>query len=416
MSRILFLAHRIPYPPNKGDKIRSWHFLRHLAAHHELSLACFVDDPDDMRHAEMLRGICADSHFEPLARSPLQWRNAAAMATGSPITVSHYRSRRMRARVESLLAGQPDFVFVFSGAMAQYLPERVDWPLRRIIDFADVDSDKWAQYARQRKAPASLIYRREARTLLGCERAAAARADAVLFVSEVEADLFRALAPESAGKVHAIRNGVDYLQFSPEHELPSPFSAAARPLVFTGMMDYWANVDGAAWFVDQVLPRIRQKIPAAEFWIVGASPAPAVRALAERPGVHVTGRVPDVRPYLRHAAVVAVPLRIARGVQNKVLEAMAMARPVVTTPAAAQGVDGAVIGHELIEAGDEAGFADAVCMLLRGRDEAEEMGRRARARVLADYDWGSNLGRLDDVMGPAPERSVPRDSKMVAGR
>lgn len=405
MARILFLAHRIPYPPNKGDKIRSWHFLRHLAESHEVALAAFVDDPDDMQHAVFLRDVCVECHLEPVARSPLQMRNLAALARGEPISVSHYRSAAMRRKVESFLAHGPDLVLAFSGAMAQYLP--AGDRSHCVIDFADVDSDKWLQYARQCAAPMRWVYQREAQTLLAHERHAAAQARASLFVSEMEANLFRKVAPDAAAKVHAVRNGVDALYFSPDAAFPSPFAATARPLVFTGMMDYWANVDGARWFAEYVFPRIRDAVPEAEFWIVGAQPTAAVQALGARAGVRVTGRVPDVRPFLAHAAVVVAPLRIARGVQNKILEAMAMARPVVTTHAAADGVDGAVIGHELVAESEEQAFAAAVIRLLGAPAEAEAMGAQARARVLRDHDWAANLARLDEILELGPPRAAP---------
>jgi sugar transferase (PEP-CTERM/EpsH1 system associated) len=401
MARVLFLAHRIPYPPVKGDKIRSWHFLRHLAASHEVSLACFVDDPGDMAHADVLRGICTECHFEPVPVSPVRLGNLLALANGTPITVRHYRNATMMRRVAEIARSRdPGLVFAYSGAMAQYLPAA--GARRRVIDFADVDSDKWAQYARSCPPATRWIYRREARTLLGFERSAATAAEASIFVSETEAALFRELAPEAAGRIHAVRNGVDSAYFSPDHVLESPFPEGAVPIVFTGMMNYWANVDGAQWFCDAVLPKLRARTPKAEFWIVGAAPTPAVSALARLPGVHVTGRVADVRPYLRHAVVVAAPLRIARGVQNKILEAMAMARAVVTTPGAAEGVDGATVGHELEASWDPGAFADAIATLIEQPAARQAMGERARARVLREYDWGGNLATLDRLLFGGP--------------
>lgn len=397
MGRILFLAHRIPYPPIKGDKIRSWHFLRHLAESHEVSLACFVDDPNDMAHTDVLRGICVECHFEALPASPVRLGNLLALVNGTPITVRHFRHAGMLRRVAEMVERRsPDLVLAYSGAMAQYLS--VARGCRRVIDFADVDSDKWAQYARSCPPPTRWIYRREARTLLGFERRAAATAAASIFVSETEAALFRGLAPELAERIHAVRNGVDSQYFSPDHVLASPFPAGTVPVVFTGMMNYWANVDAAQWFCREILPKLRVRIPAAEFWIVGAAPTPAVQSLSQQPGVHVTGRVPDVRPYLRHAAVVAAPLRIARGVQNKILEAMAMGCAVVTTPAAAEGVDGALVGHELEASWDPDTFADAIAALVQQPAARAAMGERARARVLREYDWDTNLARLDRLL------------------
>jgi len=220
--------------------------------------------------------------------------------------------------------------------MAQYVAG-ADAPRTVLIDFVDVDSAKWVQYADSRWWPLSWVYRREGSRLLAFERAAADRATRAFFVTDAEADLFRRLAPGCVGRIETIGNGVDTEQYAPSEALPSPFAAGSLPVVFTGAMDYWPNVDGVRWFAEEVMPRVLDALPSAHFTIVGMRPTAAVKALASA-HVTVTGTVPDVRPYLQHAAVVVAPLRVARGIQNKILEAMAMARPVVATDACGAGL------------------------------------------------------------------------------
>jgi sugar transferase (PEP-CTERM/EpsH1 system associated) len=396
MAKILFLAHRIPYPPNKGDKIRSWHELRHLAARHEVHLGAFVDDPDDWQYEPVLRDICAEVHLVGINPRIARLKSLRALFSGAPLSLGYYRSREMRDWVRGKLAAGIDRVFLFSSPMAQFIPQGRDRPARLVMDFVDIDSDKWRQYARMHKLPISWVYEREARTLGAYERAVARRADASLFVSEREAELFRAMAPDSAGRVHGLNNGVDHGFFTPDLIFDNPMQGGPN-LVFTGAMDYWANAEAVVWFAREVLPLIRARQPGARFVIVGGKPTPAVRALAEIEGVTVTGRVPDVRPYIAHADLVVAPLRVARGVQNKVLEGMAMARPVVTTPQGAEGI-ACLPDRELWVASGEAGFAQA-CLHALESEERPAVMTRARARILGSYDWPGNLDRLESVLG-----------------
>jgi sugar transferase (PEP-CTERM/EpsH1 system associated) len=262
------------------------------------------------------------------------------------------------------------------------------------MDFVDIDSDKWRQYAPTKPWPLSWLYRREGERLLAWERRVAAEFDASLFVSPAEAADFRRLAPQSAGKVGHYHNGVDADYFSPERDYPDPYPAGVRALVFTGAMDYWPNVDAVSWFAREVLPALRAERPDILFAIVGSKPAAEVQALARMPGVLVTGRVEDVRPWLAHAAVVVAPLRIARGIQNKVLEGMAMARTVVATAQALEGID-ALPGKEILLAADRESMAAAVGRVL---DVASPLGDAARMKVLRDFAWAGNLARVDQLL------------------
>jgi len=262
----------------------------------------------------------------------------------------------------------------------------------------DVDSEKWRAYAAATGGPKRLVWAREARTLLAFERRAAAQFDRTLLVSMQEAQAFATLAPEAASRIDWVENGVDVARFDPECDWPDPFAAGSPAIVFTGTMDYRPNVEAVSFFATEVMPRLASLSPAPHFHIVGASPSPAVRALAELPRVHVTGSVPDMRPYLAHAAVAVAPLRIARGIQNKVLEAMAMATPVVVSPQALEGID-AVPGSELVLAEDAAAFVDAVATLLAGQDSAAAaIGAAARAKVQRRYSWSSNLACIGESL------------------
>ena len=281
-------------------------------------------------------------------------------------------------------------IVVFSSAMAQYAEA---FPhARRVVDFCDVDSDKWRQYADQKHWPMSWLYRHEARQLLAYERTVARDCDASLFVSQPEADLFRQLAPESAAKIGFFNNGVDTDYFSPARSYASPYAPGERAVVFTGAMDYWPNVDAVQWFAADVMPHLTARFADLRFYIVGARPTAAVQALARLPGVVVTGTVPDVRPYIAHAEVAVAPLRIARGIQNKVLEAMAMATPVVVSPQALEGIE-AMPGTDLVLALDAAGFVAAVAALLAVADTT--IGQVARATVEKSYSWPNNLARIE---------------------
>jgi sugar transferase (PEP-CTERM/EpsH1 system associated) len=389
---LLLLVHRIPYPPNKGDKIRSYHLLKHLSQRYRVHLATFIDDPDDWQHVPVVEKMCATSHFAGLNPLAARVKSLGALVKGRSLSLDYYRDAGLERWVDQTVAAHAiDRVLVFSSAMAQYAEKYPQ--AKRIVDFVDVDSDKWRQYADKKGWPMSWLYRHEARQLLSYERRVAAEYDASLFVSAPEADLFRQLAPESDGKIGFFNNGVDTDYFSPDLAHQSPYAPGERAVVFTGAMDYWPNVDAVQWFAASIFPQLRARFADLRFYIVGARPAPAVQALAQQDGVIVTGTVPDVRPYIAHAQVAVAPLRVARGIQNKVLEAMAMATPVVVTPQALEGID-AEPGTELVLAEDENDFVEAVSALLYV--PAHGIGKAARAKVERNYSWPSNLACIGE--------------------
>ncbi len=396
MDHLLYLVHRIPYPPNKGDKIRSYHLLQHLRRSYQVHLGSFIDDPADVQHLEPVAALCASSHVVQLNPKLARLRSLSAFAGGRALSLDFYRNAGMQAWVRETVARHCiRRTLVFSSAMAQFVPPAM--PGRRVIDFVDIDSDKWQQYAAKKSWPMSWLYGREARCLLAHERAVAQGFEASLFVSQAEATLFRQMAPESAAKVGHFNNGVDTDYFSPERAYANPFAAREQAIVFTGAMDYWPNVDAVQWFARDVMPGVIAGNPDARFCIVGSRPTDAVQQLATLPGVQVTGSVPDVRPYLAHARVAVAPLRIARGIQNKVLEAMAMARPVVVSPQALEGI-AAEPGHELLLASDATQYVSAVLSALAL--DGSDLGTAARHKVQVRYGWEANLAKVNDLLEP----------------
>ena len=392
MGNLLYLVHRLPYPPNKGDKVRSYHLLKHLAARHRVFLGTFIDDPQDEAYVDALPQYVQDMHIARLSPRTAKLRSLSGLVSNEALTLPYYRNAGLQAWVDRTLREQRiDAAVVFSSAMAQYVTDVPN--LRTLVDFVDVDSAKWTQYAPNHRWPLSWLYRREGERLLTYERLVAKQATHSFFVTEAETELFCNHAPESRGRVDAMCNGVDAEFFSPDHELASPFGTDEVPLVFTGAMDYWPNIDAVSWFVAEILPGLLQVNPGLKFYIVGRSPTPAVMALASD-HVVVTGTVPDVRPFLRHASVVVAPLRLARGIQNKVLEAMAMGVPVVASTECAGPVD-AVPDRDFLTAGTVADYQRQIERLLQSPEQAAAIGKAARAQVLARYSWDAHLSRID---------------------
>ena len=402
MNDLLFLAHRIPYPPDKGEKIRAWHMLRHLAQTHRVHLGCFIDDAADWVHLPVLQGMCADVACFGIDRRKQRVRSLLRARPGLPLSVAYFDDARLRRWVSRKLAAGIGRALVYCSAMAPYLASAIG--MRRVLDLVDIDSEKWRAYAAGSYWPARAIWAREARTLLAFERRAAARFDRTILVSQAEADRFAELAPESRARIGWIDNGVDLETFAPG-VFADPYPAGGPVFVFTGTMDYRPNIDAVVWFAAEIMPKLRAALPRPRFAIIGSSPTEAVLALAG-PDILVTGRVTDVRPYVAHALAAVAPLRIARGIQNKVLEAMAMGRPVVASPGAFQGVR-AQPGRDLLVADGADAFATHLTDLAAGAHPG--MGVAARAAIVASYAWPRVLAGLDALLdGQSPAQACPR--------
>lgn len=395
MREILFLAHRIPWPADRGDKIRSHHILKRLCEMAPVHVGTFADDERDMGFAEAMDGLVASRHVE--LRSKPHWQaGLEGLVTGRPISVQSFASRTMQNWVDARIAsGRISHIFCFSGQMAQYVPANFNG--RFIMDFVDVDSAKFESYAEEGNAFMRWVNRREGRVLGRFETEIAVRADASLLVSEAEAALFQRRTATST--VMALGNGIDTGFYDPEGHFKKLHPPFPDPLfVFTGQMDYRPNIEAVSDFAQNAMPVIRAQHPEATFAIVGRNPTQAVSDLSMLPGVQVTGAVDDVRTWLAAADVVVAPLRIARGIQNKVLEAMAMAKPVVTSPAAAEGIDAEHGQHFFVEENVGA-EALRVCALLAEPSSGFSIGKAARAHVIAHYGWRSQLAPLDRLMG-----------------
>ncbi|MDX1656470.1 MAG: TIGR03087 family PEP-CTERM/XrtA system glycosyltransferase, partial [Candidatus Competibacteraceae bacterium] len=335
-------------------------------------------------------------HCLPLDPRRARLRSLKGLLRGQALSLPYYHEPAMAAWVKALLARRPiERVLIYSSAMAQYVRAEQHRPLHRVIDFVDVDSDKWRQYARSRPWPLNWVYRREADTLLEFDRQLAGECAAAVFVSPREVELFARLAPEVAHRAVAVPNGVDTDYFSPPTASDNPYGAHERVLVFTGAMDYWANVDAVNWFARELFPAIHRRVAGARFYIVGSRPSPVVQGLEQLPGVRVTGAVADIRPYLAHAAAAVAPLRIARGVQNKVLEALAMARPVLATRAAMDGILPCAALQPLV-ADEPPLLVERAVELLDGHWRA--LGPRGRAWVMDHYSWSENLTRFEQLL------------------
>ncbi len=391
MQDLLFLTHRIPYPPNKGDKIRSYHLLKYLSLHFKIHLGTFIDDPNDWQYTNKVDALCASTCYIELKPLLAKIQSLQGIVTGQPLSLAYYKNRQIQAWVNQTISVHSiKKVLIFSSVMAQFINQ--DHRVDMIVDFVDVDSDKWRQYAQQSKGLKHWIYQREAYYLLSYEKVLAEQARASIFVSEHEAELFKTLATEVSHKITHIYNGVDSDYFSPKIYFDSPYADVDQVLVFTGAMDYRANVDAVVWFANEILPLIVKKQSTVKFYIVGSKPTKEVLALANN-SVVVTGAVADIRPYIAYAHLVVAPLRIARGIQNKVLEAMAMEKYVVATTTAMEGI--AQQQKLAVSVADNIkDIADEIIMQLQNNSPAH----KNRQYVQTMFSWEHNVKQLVNLL------------------
>lgn len=408
MKELLFLVHRMPYPPNKGDKIRSFHFLNYLATRYNVHLGTFIDDIDDWQYTHKVDVMCASTCYKSLNTLHAKISSVTGLVSGEALSLPYYRSSTMQDWVDNTVKTHAiKNILIFSSVMAQFI--KPEYYADTVVDFVDVDSDKWQQYAKKKHGVAKWIYQREAKYLFDYEKALAAKAKVSVFVSEQEAEFFKKLVPGVSSKISYINNGVDVDYFSPEHVFETPYlnGDSGPVLVFTGVMDYWANVDAVAWFAGHVFPQVVKSYPTAKFYIVGSKPSKDVQDLASS-HVIVTGTVPDVRPYLAHAHLAVAPLRIARGIQNKVLEAMSMGKYVVTTSAAMEGIN--YDSTLSVTVCDEANImAQKINTLLSHCHIVKALNNREF--VKAQFSWENNLKQLQALLDQKPPLDTDNTAK-----
>lgn len=386
--RILLLVHRIPFPPDKGDKIRSYHWLEALRERHEIHLVTFVDDVADLAHVDELKKRTTSIEIVPIKKWSARLATAATLLTSRPLSYGHFYWRRAQEAVDRMLDRGTDLVFAYSSSTAFYLDRRQSRP-PCIMDMVDVDSAKFADYAKRTRFPKSSAYAIEAERLGRYEEEIARTWDATLLCTDPEAALLRNRCP--GARVEAITNGVSL----PEN--PDLEPRRSKMMIFIGAMDYFANVDAVVFAAREILPLIRRKVADAEFHIIGRNPAPEVTALASLPGVVVTGGVPDIGKYLREGRLALVPLRIAQGIQNKVLEAMAWGVPCVTTPKIVASLGEGARGS--LSAGESPqDIADRAVEILEDDRTAARLAESARGFVARNFTWPPLYRRLHELV------------------
>ena len=399
--RILFLAHRIPFPPDKGEKIRAYQELRFLSSRHKVDLFAFADQAEQSAGRAALSAICNDVHLLELPRNASRARAALSLLSRKPFTTAYFHSPKMAKVVREATAQNPyDVIFVYCSAMAPYVGHCR--PSMLCIDFVDSDASKWEQYARLAAFPMSTIYKREARKLGQYEKELAQRARLSLVSTPLEIE---AIDPDGKFGVRALQNGV--AKPAPLSAVPPPpIASLGKYVVFVGQMDYLPNVDAASFFAKSILPKIRESHAALQFAIVGRNPSPRVRELAKLPGISVVGAVPEVQPYLENAVAAVAPFRICQGVQNKILEALAIGLPVVATSRPARAV-GATSSELLFVADTPEEFAQAVIRVL----EAHPLQGSGREFIQKHFDWERNLEPLDRWLSEVSFESRPAEEE-----
>ncbi|WP_370336540.1 TIGR03087 family PEP-CTERM/XrtA system glycosyltransferase [Parvularcula marina] len=393
-KRALLLTHRIPYPPNKGDKIRSWHLTKFLADRYDLALGTFIDDPSDAIHTDVLENLCAATCIRPLGAMQGRWRSLKGLMKGQPLSFAWYEDELMRSFVARERAKGLVAEIYFSGAMTIYA-DGAKAPL--FVDMVDADSAKWQSYAADGLPFMRALHRREARKVAVAETRAAELSEKTFLVSPEEADLLKETAGMPQERVDWYRNGIDLSFWNPDGEFPHlthPFD-----IVFTGAMDYRPNADAVIWFVREVWPQLKHQHPTLTFGIIGRDPTGPVRKLGMEHGVTVTGRVDDIRPFIADAQLAVAPLRIARGVQNKVLEAMAMGVPVIASSGALTGIS-VRPGEHLLEANSAEETAAKVLELLGDPELRRRLGEAGRSLMQDEYKWEAVLGRIAAHLPP----------------
>jgi polysaccharide biosynthesis protein PslH len=396
--RIFFISQRVPFPPDRGDKITTFNEIRHLSTKHEVHVFCLADGRRDLDNIPGLRRYAQSVTAVPVIGWTSKLRALKAMFAGGPLSVAAFNETKLHNAIGRKFAElRPDLIMIYSCNVAQYAEHFPQVP--RIMQFAELDSSRWGQFARRSRPPLRWVYAIEQRRFFAYEQHIARTFSHTLVCTAAEQRDFERLIP--GVPVSLVGNGVDLDYFRSSGVPKRPGS-----IVFTGVMDYFPNIDAVVWFCDKVLPIVQRQIPAAGLTICGSRPAAAVRHLAKRRGVTVTGRVPDTRPYLDGAEVFVAPLRMARGIQNKLLEALAMGLPCVASKAAATGTVVAN-GEGILAADNPEEFAEHVMRLLRDSAFRAAMAGKARATAEANYRWDGQMARLDRVIETvSPQRGL----------
>jgi len=394
--KILFLCHRIPFPPNKGDKLRAFNQIKEFSKKHSITLLTFVDDPADEKYTVELEKYC--EKVIAVRRFPL-WsalKSLPYMFSGKPLTLPYFYEKEMEKFIDGALASEGfDIIFVFSSSMAQYVETS---SLPKLVDLVDADSEKWIQYSEHAPFPKSLVYRHEGFRLRNYEKKLSKCFDVSTVVSKDEKEKLLKFIEDDKW-VRVIRNGINHTFYDEEHiDEAEEFLAGdlSKNILFVGGMFYFAYIDGVLNFYNKSFAAVKEKVSNVKFFIVGADPAPSIKKLNEDENVCVTGFVKDVRPFLKKTSVYVVPLRIAPGLQNKILEAMIMKIPVVSTSEAILGID-ATDGVDVFVEDNPEKFGERVVELLQNEELCKKIGANARKMVLEKHNWKKNLREYERI-------------------
>ena len=411
---ILWLNAGLLLPLDKGGKLRTWHLMRHLAARHDITYLSFSEPAQREEHRTGMGEVCERLETVPRtdpAKGTLRFYADAAryVVDPMPYAVAKYRSTAYASRVRELLATGR-----FDAVVCDFLPPVVNLPAAlpcpSILFTHNVEAEIWRRHAETAANPISRrLLTWQWQRMLRFERAALERFDLVVAVSDADGDTFERLYPGALrSPVHVVNTGVDTRYFAP---LPEPPARRAH-IVFTGSMDWLPNEDGMTWFVRDILPLIRRAEPEATLSIIGRSPTPAVRRLAEEGGVEVTGSVDDVRPHVAAGSVYIVPLRIGGGTRLKIFEAMGMGKAVVSTTIGAEGLP-VTDGSDLVLADEPAAFAASVVALMRDGDRRRRMAIAARRLVVERYDWSAVAQDFENALKKGDSHVGKGDSHVL---
>ncbi len=404
--KILYVTHRFPFPPNRGGKIRPFNMIKHLTGRgDEVTVCSIARSAGEAQAGEGLNEYCHRSFMAVVKRPVQALRMAARLPTSTPSSMGFFYSRSLDRDIQRLLATESfDLIFAHCSSVAPYVAHVTGTP--KILDYGDMDSHKWLSYRAFKPWPLSWGYWLEGTKLMAAEKRLAPQFDLCTATTRAERETLDSY--ETGVLSDWFPNGVNAEYFAPDET-----AYDTDTICFVGRMDYYPNQECMYDFVANTFPLIRKRRPNAKLLIVGANPIPQVHALAETPGVEVTGSVPDVRPYLRRSALMVAPLNIARGTQNKILEALAMEVPVVCTTLAAGGVD-AVDGEHMLAADGPADSANACLRFMDDAEERRQFAEAGRARMLSHHSWSGSMQRFDGIIGRVarpPQQAVPAESK-----
>lgn len=402
--RILFITQRVPYPPNKGEKLRTYHQIKHLLAKgHYITVASPIADAQEEHYAQALSAklgvevICA-----PLKTSVFAY--CGALFKGTALSEAKFYSSLLQQRIqEALETQQYSAIICTASSLAQYIwqipmLDTLKMSSLKVMDFMDLDSDKWAQYAEKAPWPMRWVYSREAQKVQQLERKIVEQFDSSFFISPKEVELFLNQYPHhNQYSIHAIGNGIDTEYFSPK---PISEHSSLNTYLFVGVMDYKPNIDAVLWFCEYVWPSILRRNPQAKFVVAGMSPSKVILDLAKQPSIQVTGFVDDILPYFHEADVFVAPFLIARGVQNKVLQAMACGLPVITSALGAEGID--AVHHQELLIADNVSQYLALIEQLDDPDYYQTVANAAIAKIHSHYSWDGQLRLLEEIVIPEP--------------